>query len=44
MLGRAPDATELKALQESFGTTIDQAETEDLIWSITMLPEFQLIT
>jgi hypothetical protein len=44
MLGRTPSATELAALQQDFGATVDLVEAEDLIWSITMLPEFQLIT
>jgi uncharacterized membrane protein len=42
MLGRNPNAAELDALQGYFGATVDAAETEDLIWSIAMLPEFQL--
>jgi hypothetical protein len=44
LLGREPHTTELEVLRSTFGATINRAEAEDIIWSICILPEFQLIT
>jgi mono/diheme cytochrome c family protein len=42
-LGRLPTTTELKTAREMLGQPVDAAGVEDLLWAITMLPEFQLI-
>jgi hypothetical protein len=42
-LGRNPTASETKLAREIVGQPADAAGVEDLLWSITMLPEFQLI-
>jgi hypothetical protein len=44
LLGREPHTKELEVLRSTFGATINRAEAEDIIWSICILPEFQLIT
>jgi uncharacterized membrane protein len=44
LLGREPGTKELEALRATFGSTVTQSEAEDLIWSVCMLPDFQLIT
>lgn len=44
LLGRAPQNKELEVLRITFGDKVNRAEAEDLIWSICMLPEFQLVT
>jgi hypothetical protein len=42
-LGRAPSELELKQSLELVGSPAQQDGVEDLLWSILMLPEFQLI-
>jgi mono/diheme cytochrome c family protein len=42
-LGRKPTAPELKLAQNIAGKPVQPAGVEDLLWSLTMLPEFQLI-
>jgi hypothetical protein len=42
-LGRAPSRDELKLAQELVGVPVQQEGLEDLLWSVAMLPEFQLI-
>ncbi|MDQ2658110.1 MAG: DUF1549 domain-containing protein [Bacteroidota bacterium] len=42
-LGRQPQAKEIEAATKILGTTPDQADVEDLLWSVMLLPEFQLI-
>ena len=42
-LGRDPSAAEAKLAHEIVGQPADAAGVQDLLWSITMLPEFQLI-
>jgi len=42
-LGRAPTKNELKLASELVGTPAKQEGLEDLLWSVAMLPEFQLI-
>jgi mono/diheme cytochrome c family protein len=42
-LGRAPSADELKLAQDVVGRPANAAGVEDLLWALTMLPEFQLI-
>ena len=42
-LGRKPTKAEVKAATELVGSPLRQEGVEDLIWSIAMLPEFQLI-
>jgi hypothetical protein len=42
-LGRKPTAPELQLAQNIVGKPVQPAGVEDLLWSITMLPEFQLI-
>ncbi len=42
-LGREPVAAELKAAQELAGSPATVAGVQDLLWSLVMLPEFQLI-
>jgi hypothetical protein len=42
-LGRQPTSAELKIAHEMLGQPADAAGAEDLLWTITMLPEFQLI-
>jgi hypothetical protein len=42
-LGRKPTAQELHSAQELVGQPAQPAGVEDLLWCITMLPEFQLI-
>lgn len=42
-LGRKPTTEELKLAQEVVGNPVQATGVEDLLWSITMLPEFQLI-
>jgi uncharacterized membrane protein len=44
LLGRDPSQREIESLRSNFGPTINRAEVEDLIWSLCMLPEFQLVT
>ena len=44
LLGREPGTKELEALRATFGSTVTRSEAEDLIWSVCMLPDFQLIT
>ena len=42
-LGRKPTAQELELASELIGTPVKKESVEDLLWSMTMLPEFQLI-
>src|SRR5262249_35541621 len=42
-LGRKPTEPELKLAQNIVGKPVQPAGVEDLLWSLTMLPEFQLI-
>lgn len=42
-LGRKPTAKELQTARELVGQPVQKAGVEDLIWALTMLPEFQLI-
>jgi hypothetical protein len=42
-LGRAPTKNELKLAMELVGKAPQQEGLEDLLWSMAMLPEFQLI-
>ena len=42
-LGRAPQKEELEAAVKILGATPDEGDVEDLLWSVMLLPEFQLI-
>jgi hypothetical protein len=42
-LGRAPTKNELRLATELVGAPVNQEGLEDLLWSMAMLPEFQLI-
>jgi mono/diheme cytochrome c family protein len=42
-LGRKPTAPELELAQNIVGKSVQPAGVEDLLWAVTMLPEFQLI-
>ena len=42
-LGRRPTAAEARVCQTMLGPRVQRAGVEDLLWSIAMLPEFQLI-
>jgi hypothetical protein len=42
-LGRKPNAVELRMSEELVGNPSKQDGVEDLLWAMTMLPEFQLI-
>jgi hypothetical protein len=42
-LGRKPTASELELAQNIVGKPVQPAGVEDLLWAVTMLPEFQLI-
>jgi hypothetical protein len=42
-LNRDPDNRELALSLELLGTLDDKHGIEDLLWAITMLPEFQLV-
>ncbi|MBI3849496.1 MAG: DUF1549 domain-containing protein [Verrucomicrobia bacterium] len=42
-LGRKPTAPELELAQGLVGNPVQPAGVEDLLWALTMLPEFQLI-
>ncbi|MEO8495032.1 MAG: DUF1549 domain-containing protein, partial [Planctomycetota bacterium] len=42
-LSREPTSDELKLAQEFLGTNPTQQSAEDLLWSVLMLPEFQLV-
>ena len=42
-LGRKPTRPELRLAREMVGQPAQPAGVEDLLWSVTMLPEFQLI-
>lgn len=42
-LSRPPTEDERRLAVESFGDSADAAAVEDLLWTITMLPEFQLV-
>lgn len=42
-LSRKPTADELQLAEEFLGTNPSQQSVEDLLWSVLMLPEFQLV-
>ncbi len=42
-LGRQPTTTEIQFARELLGQPVQPAGVEDLLWAVTMLPEFQLI-
>ena len=42
-LGRNPTAAELNLARELVGEPVKKEGVEDLVWSLAMLPEFQLI-
>jgi len=42
-LGRKPSATELGLAKALVGQPVQETGVEDLLWSLAMLPEFQLI-
>jgi hypothetical protein len=42
-LSREPTADELAALRESLGPALTEQGVEDALWSVIMLPEFQLV-
>jgi hypothetical protein len=42
-LGRAPSEKEMSLAVELIGSPARQEGVEDLLWSVMMLPEFQLI-
>ncbi len=42
-LGRDPDAAEFESAREMVGSPATANGTEDLMWAVFMLPEFQLI-
>lgn len=43
VLGREPTAAEIRLASEMLGSPIRREGVEDLLWSLLMLPEFQLI-
>lgn len=42
-LGREPTARELQLAKELLGEPLKEEQVEDLLWSVAMLPEFQLV-
>ena len=42
-VGRKPSATELRLANQLLGKPAQKDQVEDLLWSLAMLPEFQLI-
>ena len=42
-LGRKPSSRELRAAENLLGAPVRREGIEDLLWALTMLPEFQLI-
>jgi hypothetical protein len=42
-LSRAPTARERALCRQALGGTMTTGSVEDLLWSVVMLPEFQLI-
>jgi hypothetical protein len=42
-LGRSPNSAEAQLAAEIVGTPANAEGIEDLLWSICMLPEFQLV-
>jgi len=42
-LGRPPVAAELALATQALGQPVNPQHVEDLLWALTMLPEFQLI-
>ena len=42
-LGRNPGTKELALARELAGQPVQESGVEDLLWTVTMLPEFQLI-
>lgn len=43
MLGRMPDDAERKVAREALGTSPNVEQVQDLIWAMTLHPEFQII-
>ena len=42
-LGRSPTAEEIRLAEDLLGEPVQREGVEDLLWSVAMLPEFQLI-
>ena len=42
-LARKPTQAELRSAEEIVGSPVKREGVEDLLWAMTMLPEFQLI-
>ena len=42
-LARLPNNSELDAIYDSIGDSLETEDVEDLLWSLVMLPEFQYI-
>jgi len=42
-LGRSPTENELVTAKELLGRPVEKQGLEDILWSIAMLPEFQLL-
>ena len=42
-LGREPNEEEIRAIRETLGDSVTPENVEDILWSLAMLPEFQLI-
>jgi hypothetical protein len=42
-LGRRPSKPELQEARTIVGQPVQETGVEDLLWAVTMLPEFQLI-
>jgi hypothetical protein len=42
-LSRKPSDSELTLAKELLGSPVKEEGVEDLLWSVAMLPEFQLI-
>ena len=42
-LSRKPTSTEVKLADEMLGRPMQKDHVEDLLWALSMLPEFQLI-
>ena len=41
--GRKPSRSERRLIESELGPVVSQAATEDFLWAVFMLPEFQLI-
>jgi hypothetical protein len=42
-LGRDPTADELELLTATMAAPIDSTQAADVLWSLVMLPEFQIV-